>query len=77
MSEQRLAETGELCTCGRPAIAVYSSTEFGDVGHCGVEGSAQYPVLPCPWCGSTVAHKTSWGDPDRCPHYRLRPPASP
>lgn len=75
MSEQRPAEPGELCTCGRPAITVYFSPEFGDVGHCGVEGSAQHPVLPCPWCGSPTAHKTSWGDPDRCPHYTLRPPA--
>ena len=74
-TDQRAAEPGELCTCGHQALVVYSSPEFGDVGYCGVEGSAQHPVLPCPWCDSPVQHKKPWGDPDRCPDYQLRPPA--
>lgn len=30
----RAPEDGELCTCGRPAVVVYSTREFGDVGSC-------------------------------------------
>jgi hypothetical protein len=72
MSEQRPAEPGELCTCGRQAVVVYANEEYGEVGHCGVEGAAFRPVLPCPWCGATEAHTESWGDPGRCPQYTLR-----
>ncbi|MER6092412.1 hypothetical protein [Streptomyces bluensis] len=73
MSEQRRAQTGELCTCGRQAVVVYTNDEYGSVGYCGIEGSARRPVLPCPWCGTSTPHTTSWGDPDRCPDYQLRP----
>lgn len=73
MSERR-AEPGELCTCGRQAITVISTDRFGDVGHCGIEGAAFRPVLPCSWCGSSEPHKESWGDPGRCPDYQLRTP---
>lgn len=76
MSNQRPAQPGDLCTCGRQAVVVYTSPEYGDVGHCGVEGAAFRPVLPCPWCGSGEAHKESWGDPARCPDYTLRPSGS-
>lgn len=72
-SEQRPAELGELCTCGRQAVVVYSSEEFGEVGYCGIEGAAARPVLPCPWCGTSEPHTQSWGDPTRCPEYTLRP----
>lgn len=72
-STQRPAAGGELCTCGRQAVIVYQTEEYGDVGHCGIEGAATDPVLPCPWCGATEAHTASWGDPQRCPQYRLRP----
>ncbi|WP_159024380.1 hypothetical protein [Streptomyces scabiei] len=76
-TDQRAAEPGELCTCGRQAVLVFSTEEFGDVGYCGVEGSAFDPVLPCPWCGSSAPHTQSWGDPKRCPDYQLRPPEQP
>lgn len=73
-STQRPAAPGELCTCGRPAVVVYSGGAFPDAGYCGIEGSMRLPVLPCPWCGSTEAHTESWGDPAKCPDYQLRAP---
>lgn len=76
-TEQRTAEAGELCTCGRQAVVVYHTHDYGDVGHCGIDGAGQNPVLPCPWCGKAEAHTTAWGDPVRCPAYTLRPPAGP
>lgn len=75
MTETRPAEPGELCTCGRQAVTVIHTQDFGDVGHCGVDGGAFTPVLPCPWCGSSGPHKQAWGDPARCPDYQLRPAA--
>ncbi|MFD1277331.1 DUF6225 family protein [Streptomyces kaempferi] len=69
----RPAHQGELCTCGRQAITVIQTAEFGDVGYCGIEGAAFDPVLPCPWCGTREPHKESWGDPGRCSAYRIRP----
>lgn len=71
-SHQRAAQPGELCTCGRQAVTVTPTDRFGDVGYCGVEGAASTPVLPCPWCGSGEPHREAWGDPGRCPEYRLR-----
>ena len=69
---QRLAERGELCTCGRSAVIVYL-TERGAFGYCGLpDGGVR--TLPCPWCGVT-RHRTAWGDPTRCPDYALRAPA--
>ena len=76
MSEQRPAEPGELCTCGRQAVMVYPTGEHGEVGHCGIDGAAFRPVLPCPWCGTSEPHKASWGDPARCPDYQLRAPGN-
>lgn len=73
-SEQRVARPGELCTCGRAAVTVFISEEYGEVGYCGIEGSAANPVLPCPWCSSVEPHKQSWGDPAKCPEYQIRPP---
>lgn len=75
-SAERLAAAGELCTCGRLAVVVFSNTEFGDVGYCGIEGSQADPVLPCPWCSSTKPHTVPWGDPGKCPDYQLRPPTA-
>lgn len=76
MSE-RPAQPGELCTCGRPAVTVIPTEKFGDVGHCGLEGAAFRPVLPCPWCGASEPHTEPWGDPGRCPNYQLRPAERP
>lgn len=73
-TQQRPAVPGELCTCGRQTVTVYSNERFGDAGHCGIEGAASNPVLPCPWCGTREAHKASWGDPTKCPSYQLRAP---
>ena len=71
--EQRPAEPGELCTCGRQAVTVIGTEEFGDVGYCGIEGAAFRPVLPCPWCSATDPPEEPYGGPARCPEYRLRP----
>ncbi|MGW2725629.1 hypothetical protein [Streptomyces sp. NPDC001492] len=73
--QHRPAEDGELCTCGRQAVVVYPTHDYGDVGHCGVDGNGAHPVVPCPWCGATRPHAT-WGVPVRCPDYTLRPPAA-
>lgn len=73
MSDERPAEPGELCTCGRQAVTVIGTEQFGDVGYCGIPGAAARPALPCPWCGRTDPHTESWGDPGRCPDYQLRP----
>lgn len=73
-SGQRPAVPGELCTCGRQAVVVFITEQFGETGYCGIEGAAARPVLPCPWCGATEPHKQPWGDPARCPDYTLRPP---
>jgi hypothetical protein len=33
---QRDPLPGERCCCGRPAITVYETDQFGDVGYCGI-----------------------------------------
>lgn len=63
--EQRPAEKGELCTCGRQAVIVILGGKHGETGYCGIaDGGAKGP---CAFCG---------GDPtshSRCPQYTLRP----
>lgn len=61
---QRRAEEGELCTCGRPAITVYISDEWGETGYCGVSDGGQ--PGPCVFCGAARPHD------GRCPEYRIR-----
>lgn len=73
MAIGRPAESGELCTCGRQAVTVFPTHDYGDVGVCGEDGAGMRPVLPCPWCGAVKAHTTAWDDPVRCPGYTLRP----
>ena len=73
--DTRPAKPGELCTCGRQAITVIPTEQFGDVGHCGIEGAGLRPIVPCPWCGTEEPHFEPWGGPARCPDYTLRPPA--
>ena len=75
-TEQRAAERGELCTCGRQAVIVFVSEQHGEVGYCGIEGAAVRPILPCPWCGSSEPHKESWGDPAKCVDYQVRAPVA-
>ena len=72
-SEQRPAEPGELCTCGREADVVFlTDTRDGGVGWCGVHEVP--PILPCPFCGSATEHTTSYGDREVCPDYHVRGP---
>lgn len=33
---ERPAKPGEKCTCGRPAVLVYVTEKWGDVGYCGI-----------------------------------------
>ena len=67
---ERPAAPGELCTCGRQAIVVYLGSVFGPTGYCGIPDGGDR-AGPCPFCGGP-RHETAYGDPDRCPDYRLR-----
>jgi hypothetical protein len=67
---ERPAAPGERCTCGRQAIVVYLGSTFGPTGFCGIADGGDR-TGPCPFCGGP-RHKTAWGDPGRCPDYRLR-----
>lgn len=73
LATTRRAEPGELCTCGRPAVDVFITEDLDEVGYCGQEGSRQFPVLPCPWCGATEPHREPLGDRGKCPDYQVRP----
>jgi hypothetical protein len=65
MPDERLAQAGELCTCGRQAVVVFRSDVFGETGWCGInDGGRSYG--PCPFCGGP-RHTDG-----RCPDYRLR-----
>lgn len=50
---ERPARDGETCTCGAPAVTVYITERFGEVGYCGVPGAGheqqQAPEHP-DWC---------------------------
>lgn len=64
---ERPAAPGERCTCGRPAIVVYITDDYGPIGFCGIsDGGAKGP---CYFCGTT--HHP---DDPVCPHYKLLPP---
>jgi hypothetical protein len=67
----RDALPGELCMCGRQAIAVFSVAS-GLVGTCGV-GDGGDAVGPCPFCSSPRKHFSESGTLIQCPQYRLRP----
>jgi hypothetical protein len=67
---ERPAALGERCTCGRPAIVVYLGSTFGPTGYCGIADGGDRSG-PCPFCGGP-RHETAYGDPGRCPDYRLR-----
>jgi hypothetical protein len=67
---ERPAAPGELCTCGRQAIVVYLGSSFVPTGFCGIADGGDR-TGPCRFCGGP-RHKTAWGDPGRCPDYRLR-----
>jgi hypothetical protein len=66
IEDERPAEPGELCTCGRQAVVVYLTERFGPIGYCGIsDGGGR--IEPCPFCGGP-GHRG-----ERCPAYRLRP----
>jgi hypothetical protein len=66
----RPAVPGERCTCGRQAVVIYLGSVFGPTGYCGIADGGDQSG-PCPFCGGP-RHETAWGDPGRCPDYRLR-----
>ncbi len=69
MTGQRPAEPGEVCTCGRPAVLVFTGGAYGDTGYCDLpDGGGN--AGPCPFCG---------GDrhAGRCPDYQLQPETGP
>ena len=67
---QGMAEPGDRCTCGRPAMLVFD-TVAGSRGWCGISDGGDRSG-PCPFCGAAERHRTPWGDPAVCPEYRLR-----
>lgn len=71
--DQRPAQPGERCACGRQAVVVIPTDAYGEVGHCGRTDNPD-PVMPCPFCGAAVPHRTSYGTPAKCPAYVLAPP---
>jgi hypothetical protein len=62
---QRPAEPGEVCTCGRSAVVVFTGGRYGDTGWCGLPDGGNRSG-PCPFCGGT-RHE------GRCPQYKLKP----
>ena len=70
-SDQRPAEHGELCTCGRQAVTVFI-TDHGEIGYCSIPDGGNQSG-PCPFCGAVERHRQPWGDPMPCPEYQLRP----
>jgi len=68
VSGQRPAEAGEVCTCGRPAVAVFTGGQYGDTGYCGLPDGGEQDG-PCPFCGGD-RHES------RCPRYTLTGGAS-
>lgn len=63
--DERPAQPGEYCTCGRPAILVFDGGPWGATGYCGTPGVSS---VPCPWCGKSEGHT------GRCAAYRLTGP---
>ncbi len=46
MAAQRPALSGELCSCGRPAVVMFLTDDFGPVGWCGLHtgGAKRAPL---------------------------------
>lgn len=42
-TEERPARPGEKCKCGRPAVVVYITEKFGEVGYCGIPDGGGLP----------------------------------
>ena len=71
MSDQRAAQRGERCTCGRQAVTVFLREDGTEFGYCGQPDGGDR-TGPCPFCGQGRHHQP-WGDPAPCPSYQLRP----
>lgn len=65
--DDRPAVPGEYCTCGRPAVMVYATDRFGEVGACLINDAGRGAPWPCLFCGGSEAHERG----ERCPAYRL------
>ena len=65
VDRRRPAEPGERCNCGRQAVTVLFTEDFGEVGWCGQTDGGDRNG-PCPFCGGG---RHDW---PRCPDYRLR-----
>ena len=63
---QRPAAAGERCTCGRLAVIVFVTDEWGEVGWCGSSDGGR--LGPCVFCGAAGGHTEG-----RCPANQLRP----
>jgi hypothetical protein len=64
----RPAMPGERCTCGRPAVVVFTTERFGVVGACRINDGGRGGPWPCIFCRGDESHERG----DRCPAYRLR-----
>lgn len=71
---ERPGQPGEKCTCGRPAVLIYRTESFGEVGDCGIRDGGGQPLWPCPWCGAGP-HVNELGRAGKCPEYQPRTPA--
>jgi len=70
MATQRPARPDEACTCGRPALIVYLTEQWGPTGWCGISDGC---ATACIFCDGP-AHNG-----ERCSQYQLRsqpPPGS-
>ena len=88
---ERAALAGELCTCGRQAVVIYTSRPNDPVGHCGLDNGGAPDNGWCPFCENELRHDgDGWNEAtqtwfaiaqgERCPRYRLRladPPQPP
>lgn len=83
LDDQRDAVPGDLCTCGRQAVVVYTTRPDDPVGHCGRNNGGAPADGWCPFCENELRHdvagwnedtQTSYPIPQagRCPRYRLR-----
>lgn len=73
MTTERPAAPGERCTCGRPAILVYTTDDYGPIGFCGIsDGGAKGPCYPL--IHHPLGLNSHHPDDPVCPHYKLLPP---
>lgn len=76
-ARERPAVPGDLCTCGRQAVVVYTSRPADPVGHCGLDNGGRPANDWCPFCENKLRHDAAGVNGpipqgERCPRYRLR-----